>query len=56
MQVKYYLILTFFLLRNSIISEAKKDTVRKKEIPHGFRIREGGHNLTYRRSALSNVL
>lgn len=30
--------------------------MRKKEIPHEFRIRDGGHNWTYWRSALPEVL
>lgn len=31
-------------------------TMRKEEIPHEFRIRDGGHNWTYWRSALPEVL
>jgi enterochelin esterase-like enzyme len=30
--------------------------MRKKEIPHEFRIREGGHSWTYWRDALPTVL
>jgi len=30
--------------------------MRKKEIPHEFRIRDGGHTWTYWRSALPTVL
>ena len=30
--------------------------MRKKEIPHEFRIRDGGHNWTYWRASLPNVL
>jgi len=30
--------------------------MRKKEIPHEFRIRDGGHNWTYWRTALPTVL
>jgi len=30
--------------------------MRKKEIPHEFRIRDGGHNWTYWRTALPEVL
>ena len=31
-------------------------TMRKKEIPHEFRIRDGAHNWTYWREALPTVL
>ena len=31
-------------------------SMRKKEIPHEFRIRDGGHNWTYWRTALPTVL
>ena len=30
--------------------------MRKREIPHEFRIRDGGHNWTYWRTALPDVL
>ncbi len=30
--------------------------MRKKEIPHEFRIRDGGHNWTYWRESLPEVL
>ena len=30
--------------------------MKKKEIPHEFRVRDGGHNWTYWRTALSEVL
>jgi S-formylglutathione hydrolase FrmB len=37
---------------NSLIHIA----LRKKEVPHEFRIRNGGHNWTYWRESLPNVL
>lgn len=42
----------FLFEGNSLVHIA----MRKKEIPHEFRIRDGGHNWTYWRSALPNVL
>jgi S-formylglutathione hydrolase FrmB len=42
----------FLFEGNSLVHIA----MRKKEIPHEFRIRDGGHTWTYWRSALPNVL
>jgi len=42
----------FLFEGNSLIHIA----MRKKEIPHEFRVRDGGHNWTYWRSALPEVL
>lgn len=42
----------FLFEGNSLIHIA----MRKKEIPHEFRIRDGGHNWTYWRTALPDVL
>ena len=42
----------FFIEGNSLVHIA----MRKKEIPHEFRIRDGAHNWTYWRASLPKVL